>query len=323
MIDALGRRIDYVRISITDRCNLRCMYCMPSSGVESFAHGDILTYEEIERVVQAFARLGIKYVRLTGGEPLARKGCIGLIERIKAIDGIEAISMTTNAILLDGQVNAAHAAGLSSINISLDTLDEAAYGKITRGGELAPVLRVIEEALALGMRVKLNVVPVRKLNDASLVPLASLARDKDISVRFIELMPVGCGADLEPIEPSQIEQMMEDAFGQLTPDPSHHGYGPARYVKPNGFRGSLGFISAVSHEFCKDCNRVRLTADGRLKLCLNHQSGIDIRALLRGGITDEALTAAMREAIDKKPLRHGFLENVADREERRMNEIGG
>lgn len=323
MIDACGRTIDYVRISITDRCNLRCVYCMPEGGVESIAHGDMLTFEEITRFVRMMAGLGVKYVRLTGGEPMARKGCIDLIEQIHMIPGIEEIAMTTNALLLKGRMAEAAGKGLTAINISLDTLDPGHYRRMTRLGEVQPVLDVIDEALCAGVRVKINAVPVRGLNDGDLCSLAALARDKQVSVRFIELMPVGCGAGMEPIPSDEIEAMMDAAFGPLDRDDTHHGYGPARYVKPKGFKGSIGLISAMSHEFCDQCNRVRLTADGYLKLCLNHQAGMDVRAMLRSGATDGELSAALRQAIERKPQRHGFRDEISDRESRRMNEIGG
>ena len=323
MLDACGRTIDYVRISITDRCNLRCVYCMPESGVSCLKHEDILTFEEIERVVRAMQRLGVRYVRVTGGEPMARLGCLELVERIHRIPGIEEIAMTTNGILLDGQVARARDAGLDALNISLDTLDPETYRRITRGGEVDKVLRVIDDALAAGLRVKINAVPVREWNEAGLTELAAMARDRDISVRFIELMPVGCGAGLSPIPSDELEARMAAAFGVLERDESHHGYGPARYVRPVGFRGSIGFISPMSHEFCDRCNRVRLTADGFLKLCLNHRAGVDLRALLREGVTDAGLERTLRDAIVHKPRRHGFTEEIEDREIRRMNEIGG
>lgn len=323
MLDACGRTIDYVRISITDRCNLRCIYCMPQEGVTCLGHGDILTFEEIERVVRALQHLGVRYVRVTGGEPMARLGCLDLVDRIHHIPGIEEIAMTTNGILLDGQVSRAKQAGLNALNISLDTLDPDAYRRMARGGELDKVLRVINDALEAGLRVKINAVPVRGWNEAGLTELAAMARDRDICVRFIELMPVGCGAGLSPIPSDELEAQMAAAFGPLSRDESHHGYGPARYVRPAGFRGSIGFISPMSHEFCDRCNRVRLTADGFLKLCLNHRAGLDLRKLLREGISEAELEAALREAIAHKPKRHGFTEDIEDREIRRMNEIGG
>ena len=323
MIDGCGRPIDYVRISVTDRCNLRCVYCMPDSGVQSLAHGDILTFEEIERCVRALAKLGVRHVRVTGGEPMVRRDCLGLIARIRDVEGIETISMTTNGLLLAGRVEEARRAGLDSLNISLDTLDPQRYPAITRGGRVEDVLSVIDEAVRLRMRVKVNAVPVRGLNDGDLTALAALAKDRPIHVRFIELMPVGCGADLSPIPTEEVLDRLREAFGELPEDQEPHGFGPARYVRPSGFIGSIGVISALSHEFCDQCNRVRLTADGYLKLCLNHSTGLDVRALLRGGAEDDAIVEALSRSILQKPKRHGFEENTFDQETRRMNQIGG
>ena len=323
MLDASGREIDYLRISITDRCNLRCVYCMPEGGVTSLAHGDVLSYEEIVRVVRLFARLGVRHLRVTGGEPMARRGCLSLIERLHAVEGIETISMTTNALLLFGCVGWAREAGLDALNISVDSLNPDTYRAMTRGGDVRRVLAVIDDALALGMKVKLNAVPVRGINDKDLVELASLARERPVPVRFIELMPVGCGASLTPVPGDEVRMMLESAYGPLVEESEQQGFGPARYVRAAGFAGPFGFISPVSHAFCDRCNRVRLTADGFLKLCLNHTAGLNVRALLRGGIDDEALLAALREAVAAKPQRHGFGEEIGDREVRRMNEIGG
>lgn len=323
MLDRCGREIDYVRISITDRCNLRCVYCMPERGVTGMRHEDVLSYEEIVRTVRALAALGIRHVRITGGEPMARRGCLTLVERLHAIPGIETVSMTTNALLLDGCVAWAKEAGLSALNVSLDTLSPDAYRRMTRGGDVSRVLSVTGEALALGLQVKVNAVPVRGMNEEDLPALAMLAKDRPLCVRFIELMPVGCGAALSPIPTDEVLARLCAALGPLAPDAQRHGFGPARYVRPEGFAGSIGLISPMSHEFCGSCNRVRLTADGFLKLCLNHTAGLDVRALLRGGASDDELQAALAGAIAAKPARHGFFENVGDREARRMNEIGG
>ena len=323
MLDDCGRRIDYLRISITDRCNLRCVYCMPEGGVSTLRHSDILTYEEILRLTGLLTRLGVRHLRVTGGEPMARRGCLDLVRRLHGLRGVETIAMTTNALLLRGRVAEAREAGLDALNISLDTLDPATYAAMTRGGRVEDVLSVIDDAVSLGMRVKVNAVPVRGMNDHQLAALAALARDREIHVRFIELMPVGCGAGLSPVPSDEVLKRMEAAFGPLAPDTARHGFGPARYVRPEGFAGSIGVISPMSHEFCDTCNRVRLTADGYLKLCLNHQAGLDVRALLREGADDAVLLEALRAAIARKPSRHGFLEEIGDREERRMNEIGG
>ena len=323
MLDACGRKIDYLRISITDRCNLRCVYCMPENGVSSISHDSLLRYEEIVRLVRLMQPLGVQKVRITGGEPMARRGCLELVRSLHEMGGLSRIAMTTNALLLRGRMREARDKGLTSVNISLDTLDPIRYRQMTRLGDVAPVLDVIDEALACGLDVKLNAVPVRGMNENDLVSVAALAKDKPLCVRFIELMPVGCGAAFSPIPTDEVLAKMEAAFGALPPDETRHGDGPARYVKPRGFVGSIGFIGAVSHEFCDHCNRVRLTSDGFLKLCLNHSAGLNLRELLRSGASDEQITAVIYDAIQKKPQRHGFYEVLTDREGRRMNEIGG
>lgn len=323
MMDAQGRGIEYLRVSITDKCNLRCLYCMPEGGMESLSHSDLLSFEEICRVVTAATGLGVHALRLTGGEPMVRKGCLDLARMLKVIPGIDRLTMTTNGLLLKGRMAEAKEAGVDAVNISIDTLDASVYARITRGGDVNGVLSAIDEAVDCGLKVKLNAVPVKGFNENGLCELASLARKLPIDVRFIELMPVGCGAALEPVPTDEVKSMMEAAFGPLIPDDTKHGLGPAVYFKPEGFRGSLGFIGAVSHEFCDHCNRVRLTPEGVLKLCLNHSSGEDLRALLRGGATDGELQSAIREAIWRKPVRHGFSEAIDDRESRRMNQIGG
>ncbi len=323
MIDNCGRNIEYLRISVTDRCDLRCVYCMPEGGVGALRHEDILSFEEIARLTRLTAGLGLRHVRLTGGEPMARRGCLDLVRAISAIPGVESVSMTSNGILLRDRVAEAKAAGLSALNLSLDTLDPDVYARLTRGGDVAAVRATLEQALAAGLKVKLNAVPVRGFNEDALTELAALAKDAPLCVRFIELMPIGCARELEPVPQDEVRARMEAAFGPLEPDGAAHGHGPAEYVRPRGFVGSIGFIGALSHEFCDRCNRVRLTADGRLKLCLNHTKGLDLRAPLRGGADDAELERLIRGAIADKPARHAFCEQIDDREQRRMNEIGG
>ena len=323
MKDLQGRGIEYLRVSITDKCNLRCVYCMPEGGVPCLRHVDLLSFEEIVRVVRAMTELGIRAVRLTGGEPMTRRGCLELAGMIKGLPGIERLAMTTNGLLLAGRMAEARAAGLDAVNISIDTLDPETYARMTRGGDVGRVLAAIREAVDCGLRVKLNAVPVRGLNERDLPALAALARSLPVDVRFIELMPVGCGARLEPIPTDEVKARLEAAFGPMDRDEAPHGLGPAVYYRPGGFAGSIGFIGAVSHEFCDGCNRVRLTPEGVLKLCLNHASGLDLRALLRGGASDGALRDEIRQAILRKPKHHGFSEDIDDRESRRMNQIGG
>ena len=323
MKDGQGREIDYLRISVTDRCNLRCRYCMPAGGVRALEHDDVLRCEELVRLVRCMTPLGFRHLRLTGGEPMARAGCLELVRALRAVRGVETVSMTSNGILLAGRAAEAKAAGLSALNLSLDSLDPDRYDALTRGGDLAAALRTMDEALRVGLPLKLNCVPIRGWNEEDVVPLAELARSKPICVRFIELMPIGCGARMERVPQTEIVDRLRAAFGPLEADPQQHGWGPARYVRSQGFVGSIGLIGAVSHEFCDQCNRVRLTADGRLKLCLNRAEGLELRPLLRGKYTNAAITAAIADALQRKPARHAFYEDIRDREQRRMNEIGG
>ena len=323
MIDLLGRTIDYARISVTDKCNLRCRYCMPEQGVELLSHEDLLTFEEIQRVAACFSRLGIHTLRVTGGEPMARRGCLDLIRMLKQTEGIRRVTMTSNGILLRGRVAEAKAAGLDGLNLSIDALTPEVYAAVTRCGDVRYVLAVIQEAVDLGLPLRLNAVPLRGVNEKELTGLAALARDLPVDVRFIELMPVGCGASQAGIPVAEVRKMLEAAFGPLQPDEAPHGQGPAVYGKPAGFKGSIGLIAAVSDTFCGRCNRIRLTPEGRLKLCLNRSAGEDLRAMMRAGCTDEELTETLRREILQKPPHHGFGENIPDRDARKMNQIGG
>ena len=320
MLDRFGRTIDYARISITDRCNLRCVYCMPESGIPLFAHAGALTFEEIERAVRILAGLGIRHIRVTGGEPMARRGCLTLIEKIASVPGIDSVSMTTNGLLLRGHMKEARAAGLSAVNISIDTTDPILYERITRGGDVRIAMDALDEAIDAGLVTKVNAVPVRGYNDGDLVSVARLAEKRPIAVRFIELMPVGCAKGLTAIPTDEVRAMLTHALGTLQPDDGAHGHGPAVYFRPDGFAGSVGFIGALSREFCAGCNRVRVTSDGFVKLCLNRPDGIDLRALLRSDAGDGDIEAAVRDAIYNKPARHGFGETG---DARLMNEIGG
>lgn len=324
MLDALGRNIRYLRISVTDRCNLRCRYCMPAEGVEWVDHSAILTYEQITRLVGLFAAMGVEKVRLTGGEPLVRKGLDSLVRSIKQVPGIRRVYLTTNGLLLADQLPGLLEAGLDGVNLSLDTLDRAQFKAITRRDELDRALAGLNAALAApGLTVKLNCVPSGE-NDDQLVPLAALAKDRELAVRFIELMPIGLGSSLTRRTEAEVLARLESAFGSALPCPQEEGGGPSRYVTFPGFRGKVGFISAVSHRFCRSCDRVRLTAGGFLKTCLQYDCGADLKALLDAGADDAALAAAIREAIAKKPEGHHFGQASTGRDEgRNMNQIGG
>ena len=323
MTDGLGRNIDYIRISVTDRCNLRCVYCMPEEGVKMMSHGDTLSFEEIIRLCTVFAQLGIKKIKLTGGEPLCRLGITDLVRELKSIDGIEQVTMTTNAVELDKYLIPLYEAGLDGINISLDTLDRGLFRKITRRDRYDDVMTNLKSAVEFGkIPVKINCVPMS--GEQELLDVAALARDSNVHVRFIEMMPIGFGKEYNFYSQDDIAEMLETSFGELKPVSDKLGNGPAEYYSLPGFVGRIGFISAMSHKFCNLCNRVRLTSAGFLKTCLQYDTGADLRECLRSGGTDEQLLEIIRRAILTKPVSHHFdRERSAGDEERIMSQIGG
>ena len=334
MKDSHGRVIDYLRISLTDRCNFRCVYCMPESGVCSMGHDEILRIEEIERLVRVAAGLGIRSVRLTGGEPLVRKGVVDLVGAITAIDGIENVSMTTNGVLLPAMVDDLRAAGLSRVNISLDTLDPDQFRTITRVGRLEDTLAGIDAALAAGLNpVKVNAVAVRSL-EQDFLAFAKLSLDRPLHVRFIEYMPVGNAegeggtgwgkADVIPSEElCELISAQAAAAGLPALVPASKsskpvGWGPARYFEFPGAAGTVGFISPLSRHFCSECNRLRVTADGKVRPCLFSDHELDVREALRNG-DDEVVRAVLLEALGAKPDEHHDKVGT----ERNMSQIGG
>lgn len=329
MIDQYQRKIEYVRISLTDRCNLRCRYCMPEHGIKKLRHEDILTFAEILRVVRALASLGVRKVRLTGGEPLIRRGIADLVRAIREVPGIEQVVLTTNGVLLDEMAGPLARAGLSGVNISLDTLNPETFASITRRPLLDRVRRGISAWQALGISaVKFNCVPIAGVNESEIPALAVLARDHAVKVRFIELMPIGCAYEVgyQGVPMESVRRRIEKAYGPLKAAdlPAGTADGPAAYYRLAGFRGEIGFIDAVAHKFCSSCNRVRLTAEGFLKLCLNAQTGLDLRTLLRDGTSGEQLRLAVQQAIYRKPEEHFFAEkNNKDRDGRAMVQVGG
>lgn len=324
MLDALGRDIRYLRISVTDRCNLRCRYCMPEDGVQWVAHNAVLTYEQIFRLAGLFAQLGVEKVRLTGGEPLVRRGLDTLVCGLKDIPGIRRVYLTTNGLLLARQLPGLLAAGLDGVNLSLDTLNRTQYASLTRRDELNHALEGLYAALAVpGLAVKVNCVPSGE-NDDQLVPLAALARERPLSVRFIELMPIGLGTTLPRRTEGEVLTRLEDAFGPALPCKQEEGGGPGRYVTFSGFQGKIGFISAVSHRFCSSCDRVRLTATGFLKTCLQYSCGVELKPLLDAGAEDAVLLDAICSAIAQKPEGHHFGQTPTGQDEgHNMNQIGG
>ena len=320
------RDIPYLRLSVTDLCSLRCRYCMPE-GVPKLAHGEMLTYEEFLRLAALFARCGVATVRVTGGEPLVRKGVEQLVKGLKASPGIRKVTMTTNAVLLEQQLPALLEAGLDSVNISLDTLDPALFAKITARDEFAAVQAGIHAALESGIPVKLNCVPQEGVNEGELEALAALAQDKPLQVRFIEMLPIGYGAAMPCISGPELLARFRRRWPELAPLPGAAcaalGDGPAVYYTVPGWKGDIGFIAAVHGKFCASCNRVRLTSQGFLRPCLASEAGCDLKALLRSGASDEELLTAIRTTIWEKPQEHHFELKQDIPATRGMYRIGG
>lgn len=323
LIDGCGRKITYLRISLTDKCNLRCRYCVPPEGVTLLEHKDVLTLEEIHRVASILTKLGVNKIRFTGGEPLVRKGALGLIRDVAKIPGSPAIGLTTNGILLKENLPALREARVHDINISLDTLREDVYENITGSRALIDVLDSIKECIADGMNVKINCVPLKGINEEDLVKLALMARDKDIAVRFIELMPIGCAGTLEGISNDEVRKILCDELGEELTAGSKGDTGPASYVTYYGFKGRVGYISPMSHAFCSTCNRIRLTCEGKLKLCLASPDFLDLRALMRNNASDEDIASAITEAVKNKASHHGFNDSDYSSDGRNMICIGG
>jgi len=329
------RPINYLRVSVTDRCNLRCVYCMPPAGIGLLSHGEILTYEEIALVARLSAELGINKIRLTGGEPLARAGLPELVAMLAGIGMIDDISLTSNGVLLKEHASQLKKAGLKRVNISLDTLDPDRFERITRRRNLEDVLEGIEAASEYGLTpVKINMVVMRGVNDDEVMKFAGMTVSRGWHVRFIELMPFA--ADNPPdghsakglgwlhpqfVPAHEIRERLS-SLGQLEPYPNMTGNGPARYFRFPGAGGTIGFITPVSQHFCFQCNRLRLTADGRLLPCLLNDKEIDLRGPLRSGATPEELKAVIVGAVQAKPRQHHLAQGQGPGK-RHMSQVGG
>ena len=318
MKDSFGRNINYLRISVTDLCNLRCKYCMPEEGISKVCHEDILSIEELERIAKIFVSLGVNKIRLTGGEPLVRKGIIDIVNRIGRLDGIKDFAMTTNGILLRKYAKDLKAKGLNRVNISLDTLDEEKYRYITRGGRLKDVLEGIEVAKEMGLTpIKINTVLIGGFNDDEIEKLVNLTEKTEVDIRFIELMPIGEAIDLKS-EHYLPNRLVLQKVPELIQIEREDISSPALYYRlPNG-KGKVGIINPISCKFCEYCNRVRLTAQGKLKLCLHSNEEIDLKEALRSGKDIEKIILA---AIGKKPGSH-YLEE-GKYVTKKMYQIGG
>jgi cyclic pyranopterin phosphate synthase len=325
MYDSFGRHLHYLRVSLTDACNLRCVYCMPEDIIFR-PQESLMQDEEIVTLVRVGASLGVDKVRFTGGEPTIRRGIVELVRAVKAIPGIKRLALTTNAIRLAELARPLAEAGLDSINVSLDSLDPAKFQQITRRGDLEEVWRGIEAAEVTSLRpIKLNCVVTRGFNDRDVVDLARLTLTRPWEIRFIELMPLGKVADFQQsqvVPSAETRAIIEAALGSLTPVPGHNGHDPARPYRLDGACGQLGFISSITEPFCQGCTRLRLTADGKLRLCLLRDDEVDLLTPLRAGADFVTLRQLMAEAAYRKPWGHR-LEHNEIAKSREMSQIGG
>ena len=326
LVDRFGRQIDYIRLSVTDRCDFRCVYCM-TEDMTFLPRNQILSLEELHQVAKAFTELGVKKIRLTGGEPMVRRDVMCLVERIGQLPGLEELLLTTNGAQLKKFAAPLKAAGVNRINISIDSLDTYRFKRISRVGKLKNVLVGIEAARAAGFnRIRLNSVIMRGYNEDEILPLADFAIDRGIDIAFIEEMPLGEASDHEREETTcsndWVRSVIEEKYDLL--DSAEKTAGPSRYTKVVGMQSRIGFISPVSHNFCEDCNRVRITAEGRLLLCLGNEHSVDLRAVLRKeGSSHNDLKMAIIAAMDLKPERHYFYDHDHTQPVRLMNVTGG
>jgi len=326
LVDRFGRQIDYIRLSVTDRCDFRCVYCM-TEDMTFLPRNQILSLEELHQVAKAFTELGVKKIRLTGGEPMVRRDVMCLVERIGQLPGLEELLLTTNGAQLQKFAAPLKAAGVKRINISIDSLDTDRFKRISRVGKLKNVLVGIEAARAAGFnRIRLNSVIMRGYNEDEILPLADFAIDRGIDIAFIEEMPLGEASDHKREETTcsndWVRSVIEEKYDLL--DSAEKTAGPSRYTKVVGMQSRIGFISPVSHNFCEDCNRVRITAEGRLLLCLGNEHSVDLRAVLRKeGSSHNDLKMAIIAAMDLKPERHYFYDHDHTQPVRLMNVTGG
>jgi cyclic pyranopterin phosphate synthase len=324
-LDRYNRDIDYLRISLTDACNLRCVYCMPEHMTFRPRH-ELLSDDELRRLITIFGRVGFNKIRFTGGEPTLRPGLVDLVRHSTSTPGIEKVALTTNGVLLDQLAQPLRDAGLQSVNLSIDSLDEGRFRQLTRWGNLRDVRAGLDAARRAGLRIKLNAVICRGINDGEdVIELARLTRDQDWQVRFIEQMPFGNNAAFQTkgmVTEDELLALLGREFGPLELVDQGKLDGEARLYRLPGGQGAVGFISPVSKPFCADCNRLRLTADGVLRLCLLRDNEVDLRPLLRGGADDDALAAAIRGAVLEKPWGHGLEQHLIPAA-RGMSEIGG
>ena len=326
LVDSFRRVHDNLRISVTDRCNIRCFYCMPETDVRFVARTEILGFEEIERFARIAVRLGINKLRVTGGEPLVRRDLDRLIARLSAIEGVRDLALTTNGVLLQELAGPLHAAGLRRLNVHIDTLDRERFRQITRRDDLARVLAGLEEAKRLGMRIKLNAVAVKNLVEPDIVPLARFARENGYELRYIEFMPLDAQNlwdRSKVLLADEIIEILTREVAPLTPVPDPDPRAPATEYEYADGGGRVGFIASVSRPFCLNCNRIRLTADGKLRYCLFAIEEDDVKALIRSGASDEEIAALVRRNVTAKWLGHEINSTKFVAPPRPMYSIGG
>ncbi len=325
LVDLHNRHIYYMRLSLTDRCNFRCVYCMPEKGTKFIPHEEILSFEELLRVCRIAVGLGITHYKITGGEALCRKGSLDFIEKLSGLKGVRQVTLTTNGSLFLPALSRLVDCGVSCINVSLDALSQEAFERITRCQmQVASILQTIEEMKKRGIKVKINTVPMQNYNENEIIPLAKYALQNEIPLRYIELMPIGEGKDFLGISLKKIQNLLKKEFGTVKPSMEKFGNGPAQYFYVQNFSTPLGYIAALSNGFCGDCNRIRFTSWGFLKACLHHNIGTDIKKLLRNGTSDEEISSVFVKTIQKKPLSHHF-KHTAEQDENglSMYSVGG
>lgn len=324
MTDRHGRTIKYMRISVTDRCNFRCRYCMPAK-LPSIGHEEVLRFEEIIEICRLAVSLGITRFKITGGEPLVRKGILSLLDNLKKLPGVEQVTLTTNGLLLKEILPKLEEIGIDGINISLDTMNPRTFYEITGRDQFSKVWDSILAAGKTRIPLKINCVPLKGINDEDFLDLVHLAKDYALDVRFIEIMPIGHGRDYEGISSGELLDRISKVYPDYEWSNGYHGNGPASYITIPGFKGSIGFIDAIHGKFCHRCNRIRLTADGFLKPCLYYEEGISLKQMLREGKDPDSIRIRMQQIIYEKPSGHQFCSKTGDalKEKKNMSQIGG
>lgn len=333
MQDSLNRKINYLRISVTDNCNLKCVYCMPKEGAIYHREEEMISMEEAYKLVKIFADLGIEKVRITGGEPLLRTGVCELVKNIKSIEGIKEIGLTTNGILLHKYLDELYNSGLTTLNVSLDTINEEKYKRITRIGNVHDVVGAIKKAKKYDLKVKINSLIIQDFNEdgrsseEDINSLVEFAIENNVILRFIELMPIGYGKNLKGVSNESIKSKIQEKYELMDFNEDKLGAlrGPAKYYKLNNSDVLIGFISPITHCFCETCNRVRITSDGKLKQCLYYEGNLDLKEELRKGTSEEDIKEKIIKAVILKKKQHRFLEkDKGDNSEKKdMSMIGG